>query len=146
MFLRFNTVQLWYYDCYGYQPIEKKCEFIESHLLPFKPVLNYSNMIEFNAHIDQNDRRYFSDSSQLLKYIRHQFIPIFNLSNGYTFKICFDSDRNSAANTIASILQMDKMVLVSYVYGFFENFFRGYSGPQITNMNHDPFIIKICYI
>ena len=108
MFLRFDNVRLWY--SYGdQQHIEEKCEWIESHLLALKLALFNSNMIEFSTGISKYHRNHFNDHSKLLDYIRNRFLPICNSSRRYKFQICFFSDRNSDANVIASILEMDEI-------------------------------------
>ena len=108
-FIRFRNVILWYTDIDRGQPIEEKCKFIESYLLPIKQALNDSDMVEFHAEISENNRNYFSDHSKLLDYIRNRFLPICISSRGYEFQIRFVSDGNSIKNMIVSILEMDKI-------------------------------------
>ena len=90
-------------------PIEEKCEFIESQLLPLKLALCDSNTIEFVAQISQKDRNHFNDHLKLLDYIRNRFLPICNSSRLYEFQILFRSDANSATEVIVSILEMDEI-------------------------------------
>ena len=107
LFLRFDNVKIW---CkYDDRLIEEKCEFIERQLLPLKPALNDSNVVQFTAIISRRDCRYFSDHSKFLEYIRNQFLPICNSSRRYKFKIWFYSDENSNTNVIASILKMEEI-------------------------------------
>lgn len=107
-FLRFDTIWLW--SLYGEHPIKEKCEFIERHLRPLKSALIDSNMIDFRARISAYDDGIdFSDHLQLLEYIRNRLLPICNSSLGYKFYIDFESDFNSAANVIASLLQMPEI-------------------------------------
>ena len=93
----------------NYQTIEEKRELIEKQLLPLKLALNDSNIVELVAYISQNDGNHFSDHSKLLDFIQNRFLPICNSSRGYKFDICFFSDKNSATNVIASILEMDEI-------------------------------------
>ena len=65
------------------------------------------------CHFHQNWRNYFKEHSQLLGYIRNQFLPICDSSRGYHFLIHFDE--NSATNVIASLLQMDEIKRCSKV-------------------------------
>lgn len=107
-FLRFDTVWLW--SLCDEHSIKEKCEFIESHLRPLKSALVDSQMIEFRARISAYDDGIdFSDHLQLLEYIRNRLLPICNSSLGYKFYIDFESDFNSAANVIASLLQMPEI-------------------------------------
>ena len=86
-FVRFDIVQLLY--LYGKEPIKEKCEWIESNLLPLKPALYDSIMVKFIGGIEQNDRRYFSNHSTLLDYIRCRLLPICDSFRGYKFDISF---------------------------------------------------------
>ena len=104
-FIRFDSVQLSY--LHGKRPIEAKCEFIGSYLLTLKSALNCPNMVKFCAGIDQNDGGDFSDHLQLCEFIRNRLLPIFCSSQRYNIKIYLYSDKNSVANVIASLLQMD---------------------------------------
>ena len=107
LFLRFDNVQI---SCeFGYRLIEEKCKFIESQLLPLKLALYDSNVVELTATVSQNYRRYFSDHSMLLDFIRNRFLPICNSSRRYELEIRFYSDANSDTNVIASILEMDEI-------------------------------------
>ena len=108
VFLRFDEVCI-LYNYVNYRPIDKKFEFIESQLLPFKLALNDANIVEFVAIILQNYRNHFNDHSKLLDFIRNQFLPICNSSRGYKFQIWIYSDANSDTNVIASILEMDEI-------------------------------------
>ena len=74
------------------KPIEDRCECIERQLLPLKPALNNSTMIEFYAEISQNDRSCFSDDTQLLEYIRNTLLSICASSRGYKFDIWHSTD------------------------------------------------------
>lgn len=104
LFLRFNNVQLWYWR--GSQPIKEKCELIEAHLIPFKSVLNVSNMIEFYAYITHDDKTYFNNHSKLLYYLQNRLLQICDSARGYKFRILFFSHANTITNVIESILQM----------------------------------------
>lgn len=106
-FLRFDNVQL----CYnrGSQPIVRKCEFIEHHLLPFKSALKDSNMVQFTAGIYEFNRSHFSDHEQLLEYILNRFLQICTSICGYKFNIYFYSNANYARNVISSILKSDEI-------------------------------------
>ena len=106
-FLRFDNVQL----CYnrGSQPIVRKCEFIENHLLPFKSALKDSNMVQFTAGIYEFNRSHFSDHEQLLEYILNRFLQICTSICGYKFNIYFYSNANYARNVISSILKSDEI-------------------------------------
>lgn len=106
-FLRFDNVQL-LYDTNNTKPIEEKCEFIKSQLLPIKLALNGSNMVNFHACIRQ-ENCHFNDHSQLLECIRNRFLPICNSFRGYTFEINFLSDPNTNTTVIASLLKMDEL-------------------------------------
>lgn len=98
----------------GSQPIEEKCEFIESRLLPFQHTLHDSNMIECYARITQHCDD-FNDHSHFIEYIRNRMLPICNSSRGYKFFIIFHSDVNSGTNVIASLLQMAEIKRCSNV-------------------------------
>ena len=113
LFLRFDNVKIW---CqYDDRLNEEKCEFIENQLLPLKLALCDSNVVEFIATIFREGCRYFSDHSMLLDFIRNRFLPICNLSRRYKFKIYFFSDKNSATEIIASILEMAEIKQCSNV-------------------------------
>ena len=120
-FIRFNNVQICYW--LRSQPIEEKCEMFESHLVPLKPALNDSNMIEFWARISQDYPPYFTDHSFLLNYLQNRLLGICDSSRGYKFRISFWSDENAISNVISSILQMPPMKRCSNVeieiYGTF---------------------------
>ena len=121
-FFRFDNVKVSIWCNHADQPIEEKCKFIERLLLPLKLALYDSNVVEFIATISGRDRRYFSDHSKLLDFIRNRFLPICNLSRRYEFEIWFYSDANSDTNVIASILEMDEIkhcsnVKIGIIYG-----------------------------
>ena len=107
LFLRFYNVIVTFWCNYTDPPIETKCKFIENQLRPLKLALNDSNMVQFIANISRTDRRFFSDHSMLLDFIRNRFLPIFNSSRRYKFQIWFKSDTNSDTDVIASILEME---------------------------------------
>ena len=89
---------------------DEKYEFGERYLFALKSVLNDSNMIEFNADIYEHCHSYFSNHTQLLDYLCYRFLPIFfNSSRHYKFYFRFKSDGNSAANVVASVLQMPEI-------------------------------------
>ena len=80
-FLRFDKVQLWYkamervvesaasIDSANKQSIEEKCALIGSCLQSIQQPLNDSNLIIFDADINENDPGCFSDHSKLLVYL-----------------------------------------------------------------------------
>ena len=109
LFLRFDNVKVSIVYNLADQPIEERCKFIESQLLPIKFALYDSNMVEFIADIFQENRNHFSDHSKLLDYIRNRFLPICNSFRRYKFKIGFNSAANSGTDITASILQMDEI-------------------------------------
>ena len=111
-FLRFDEVKL-SLDC-GSQPIEEKCKFFESYLLPLKPALTDSNIIKYCARISQK-RSDFSDRLQLFEYIRNQLLSIVGSSRGYKFDIGYCSEYNSSTNVITSLLQMPEIERCSYI-------------------------------
>ena len=76
-------------------------------MLTLKSALNCPNVVKFCAGIDQNDGRDFSDHLQLCEFISNRLLPIFCSSQRYNIKIYLYSDKNSVANVIASLLQMD---------------------------------------
>ena len=106
-FLRFNEVQLSYYE--GHESIEEKCRSIESYLQPLKEALKDSNLIKFGGGIDRNDPTTFSDHSKLLNYLNEKFIKIFNSSRGYEFSILLPKEAGAAAIVISSIIQMPQI-------------------------------------
>lgn len=88
---------------------------IESQLLPFKQALYDTNMVEFYAHVSENDRHHFNDHSQLLEHIRNQILPICNSSRGYYFYINFISNENSVSTMMASILKQSEIIRCSNI-------------------------------
>lgn len=113
-FLRFDEVNLWY--CSWYKPIEEKCRLSVALVESIKESLYHSSMIEFTSMvIDRTDRSAFSDHSQLLNYLRDEFLPSCYSLRGYKFEFFFHSDNNAGANVIASILQMDRIYCCSNV-------------------------------
>ena len=105
-FLRFQNVEL----CYGSgtQPIDETCELFETYLLPLKPALNDSNIIEPSTIISQDDRNYFNNHSTLINYLQNRLLSICDSARGYKFRISFrsDEDENDITNVIESILQI----------------------------------------
>ena len=110
-FIRFKKVQLLWN--FGAQPIVEN--WFESHLLPIRPALSDSILVEFYVTIAQSQQKHFSDHSMLLEHIQNRWLSICNSSRGYKFGIVFLSDRNSATNVIASLLQMHEIKRCSHV-------------------------------
>ena len=77
-------------------------------MLPIKPALIDSNLIEFYAISSVGDRDQFNNHSQLLEYIHDRLLSICNSSRGYSFQLLIEFlDSNYVTNLIASLLQMD---------------------------------------
>lgn len=115
-FLRFKNIRTWYSMDFAPALTDEKYKFVESCLSALKSILNDSNVIEFNADIYEHCHSYFSNHTQLLDYLRCRFLPIFfNSSHHYKFYFRFKSEGNSAANVIASILQMPEIKRCSTV-------------------------------
>lgn len=88
------------------QSISKKCQLSVKHLQPLKAALKESNLIYFVGRICQKNLDEFQDHSQLINHLREELLPICNSARLYKFRICFNSDKNSTANVITSILEM----------------------------------------
>ena len=96
-FLRFVNVELY---------VDRKCNSVVNYLQPLKKSLNGSNLITFEARINENIQSGFSNHLQLLNHIQEELMPIFDSSHGYKFKVHFDSDANAGVNVIRQLLQM----------------------------------------
>ena len=110
-FVRFYSVLLWHF--LGTQPVEAKCQWFESHLLPLKLVLKDSNKITLYAIIDRDRCGHFRDHTQLLDYLRTRLLPICNSSRAYKFIIRLYN--KSTPDMIASLLQMPEIKRCSNV-------------------------------
>ena len=108
-FLRFDGVKLCLWSLVtSRHSIVNKCQLLVKYFQPHKKALNDTNLIHFDGiTIDDARLGFFTDHSQFLNCLRRDLLPIFDKSRDYKFKIHFYSDRNSGANLIASMLQMD---------------------------------------
>ena len=112
-FLRFREVHLLYN--YGSQSIAEKCDLFDGCLQSIKPALNDSNLINYICIVSENAANQFSNYQTLIEYIRERLLPICESSRQYLFGFNLFSDKNSASNIIALILQMSQI----YRYGCF---------------------------
>ena len=103
-FLRFGEVDLQYF--LGSQSIVEKCDLFDGCLQSIKQALNDSNLIYFKCIVSENAANQFSNYQTLIEYISERLLPICESSRQYIFGFNFFSDKNSASNIIASILQM----------------------------------------
>ena len=106
-FICFDCVSLTY-ESGGPMKSEKKCRKVAKYLKPIKTASKHSNLIRFDADINQDDQSSFTDHSILLAYLSEQFLQICDTSRRYEFIIYFHSDKNAGAGTnlISSLLQM----------------------------------------
>ena len=103
-FLRFNAIKIYYEE--GRKTIEENCQFVGNYLEPLKDALKDSKAIRFYGCIDRNSNKSFGNYSALLNYLRETFLPIFNSSHRYEFRICFCSDQEFATTVTSSIMEM----------------------------------------
>ena len=89
-----------------------------------KATLKDPNFVVFNAKIGSNHQADFNNHSSLLHHLCHELLPIFDASHGYDFVVEFQSDRNSASNLVASIVQLPQVTRCSKVI------FRLYTEPK----------------
>ena len=117
VFLRLGEVNLGYWigSIGSSESIEERCQLFGGLLPAIKGALNDSKKIFFGAGINQKDRSEFNDHSALIAYLRDEFLPICDSSRRYKFVITFDSDQNSGAKIISSILKMPQVVQCSNV-------------------------------
>lgn len=81
---------------------------MESWLSRVKPMLDSSSIIQFNAHIRQNDPGNFGSHTSFIDYIKNKFIPLINPSDFLRFRLYFGSMRNQIPQTIAELLEVFK--------------------------------------
>ena len=106
-FLRFDTIKLEYNI--GSHLIANKCEVFASQLQKLAR-LNGVNSICVLANINQQRRDHFIDHTQFLEHLRNRLLPICGCCRRYKFLIGFESDKDSVANIITSILQMPQII------------------------------------
>ena len=107
-FIRFNKVELTY-GIILEDSIDEMCELTENHLRPIASALKGTKMVTFNGGISPTRGSYFNDHSKLLEFLRNRLLPICDSSHGYNFSIHLASDKNSADDIIASILQLQQI-------------------------------------
>ena len=105
-FLRFDDVTLYYND--DSHPIANKCEIFASQLQKL-PQLNEANSMCVWANISQERRGYFIGHTQLLEHLRNQLLHIFCNCRRYEFRISLGSDKDTVANIITEILEMQQV-------------------------------------
>ena len=105
-FLRFDDVILYYND--DSHPIANKCEIFASQLQKL-PRLNESNSISVWATVNQKRRDHFIDHTQLLEHLRNLLLPIFRNCRRYEFRISLGSDKDTVANIVTSILEVQQV-------------------------------------
>lgn len=94
--------------------ISGKCHLFGEFLQPIKAAL-INSKISLSCIVDQDDPTRFNDHSVLLDYLRNGLLPICDSSRQYEFSIHFKSDKNSAKEVIASILQFPQIIRCSNV-------------------------------
>lgn len=105
-FLRFNDLKLQYDN--DSQPIAEKCQLFKECLQQLRASLSDLNEFFLTSFIDRENSSDFSDHLTFLNYLRDELLPIFKSSRRHKFIIGFNSDENSAANLITSILELSQ--------------------------------------
>ena len=103
-FIRFKSVRICYNN--AYKSNEKKRETCEALLHRLNPNI-YCSKLEFLAEIDERELSFFPKSSILLDHIRNKLLPNFNDCRQYEFSVEFCSEKETVAEFIASLLQME---------------------------------------
>ena len=111
-FVRFKSVRICYNN--AYKSNEKKRETCEALLHRLKPNI-FCSRLEFLAEIDELEPSFFPKSSILLDHIRNKLLPNFNDCRQYEFSVEFCSEKETVAEFIASLLQMEPIRLSSSV-------------------------------
>ena len=94
--------------------VAMKCQLFGEFLQSIKGAL-INSKISLLCIIDQDDPTRFNDHSVLLDYLRNGLLPICDSSRQYEFSIQLNSDKNSAKEVIASILQFPQIIRCSNV-------------------------------
>lgn len=107
-FLRFNDIKLQYEDDNDSQSIAEKCQLFKECLQQLRASLSDLNEFFLTSFIDRENSSDFSDHLTFLNYLRDELLPICRSSRRHKLIIGFNSDENSAANLITSILELSQ--------------------------------------
>lgn len=108
-YLRFDTISL---RCNGLtlsytQSMLNTIELFKSCLQILSPVLKDTNLTCIHGTIDKRKRgKLYKDHKELIEHFQNSLLPICDSSRGYLFELTFNSDKKSANNVLASIIQM----------------------------------------
>ena len=134
MFLRFNSVWLYYHFCNSSQlSITEKCRAFVDFLRSIRKPLSDANSIKFIGAINQNDRADFTCHSQLLSHLQSELLPICGSARRYEFSIYFIQSQVDSIRTILSkIIQTQQISRCSNVQFYFDHFYQPFPLARVA--------------